>query len=185
MCSSGVAVIGLIVPSNAPVFVGGESAYGVAASPFVQGQSTSHHHDALGTHIGYSSSCRGPESPRVGPCVQCGPAGFHHLRREYGPVHWLPNPVRTGGPEANPENLPKSDKVGGSRLRATCLLALHLSRLYESRRGTTRWYDPSRLPSRRTIDPSNSLQLPRQRVCNVWRNYVEYVIIRLRNGFSG
>lgn len=39
---SGVFVIGLIVPSNAPVL--GE---GVAASPFVYGQSMSYHNETL------------------------------------------------------------------------------------------------------------------------------------------
>lgn len=140
MCSSGVFVIGLIVPSNAPVFVGGEAANGVAASPFVQGRSASHHHSALGAHIEYSSSCHNPEGARVGPCIQRGSAGLHHLRGEHGFVHWLPNPVRTGRPEPDPENLPKSNKVGSPRQRAALLLALHLSRLYESRRGTARWW---------------------------------------------
>lgn len=95
-------MIGLIVPSNAPVFVGGEAANGVAASPFVQGWSAAHHNSALTTHIEYSLSCLDAESPRVGARIQRGSAGFHHLRGEYGFVHWLPNPIRIGSPEPNP-----------------------------------------------------------------------------------
>ena len=49
--SSGVFVIGLLVPSDAPVFVGGEAANGVAVSPFVQGRSISYHYATLSQHL--------------------------------------------------------------------------------------------------------------------------------------
>jgi hypothetical protein len=48
---SGVFVIGLIVPSDAQVFVGGQTVNGVAASPFVYGQSIPHTHASLGSDI--------------------------------------------------------------------------------------------------------------------------------------
>jgi len=142
MCFRGVFVIGLIVPSNAPVFVGGEAANGVAASPFVQGWSTSNHRAAFETNIVRLLSCRKPESPRFGSRIQCCIARFHHFRGKHGLVYWLPNPIRIGSPESSPKDLQKSHEVGSSHRGANFLLALYFPRLHEFRRGTTRWYDP-------------------------------------------
>lgn len=150
-------MIGLLVPSDAPVFVGGETAHGVAASPFVYGQSASCYHKALRASIERPSSCQSPRHLGFGPCHQCLNARVHRLNGEHGDVHFLANCVRTGTPEPSPKNLQKSDELGSSRLGTTFLLALQLPRLHESRRGTTGWYDPHGLLVRPLIPSGQSL----------------------------
>ena len=102
---SGVFVIGLLVPSDAPVFVGGEAVHGVAASPFVYGQLSSYYHEVLGANTEHSSSCQSPQHPGFGPCHQCLAASFHHFNGEHGHVHFLANCVRIGTPEPSPKNI--------------------------------------------------------------------------------
>jgi len=117
-------VIGLLVPSDAPVFVGGEAVHGVAASPFVYGQLISYHYEAGAANIVHSSSCQSPGDPGIGSCHQCFDARFHRLNGEHGHVHFLTNCVRVGTPRPSPKNLQESNKVGSPRLGATFLLAL-------------------------------------------------------------
>ena len=136
---SGVFVIGLLVPSDAPVFVGGEADHGVAASPFVHGQLSSYYYEVLGANTEHSSSRQSPRHPGFGSCHQCLAASFHCLISEHGLVHFLANCVRVGTPEPSPENIQKSNNVGSSRLGTTFLLAFHLPRLHEFERGTTKW----------------------------------------------
>jgi hypothetical protein len=178
-------VIGLIVPSDAPVFVGGQAVHGVAASPFVHGQSISDHDNTLGTDVVRPLSCPSPASPRSGPCSQCYNARFHHLRGEYGLVHRLPNPIRISSPESNSKNLQKSNEMGSSGRGTTFLLVLHLPRLHEFGRGTTRWYDGHGISLVWLLTPSNSLHPSCECVSHVRRNYLEYVTIRLHNSFEG
>ena len=178
-------MIGLIVPSDAPVFVGGQAVHGVAASPFVLGQSASYHHGALRADIVHSSSCRNHEHSRLGPCHQCFIARFHHLIGELGPVHWLPNPIRIGSFEPSPKNLQESNKARSSSLGATLLLALQLPRLLKFRGGTTRWYTGHSLLLVRLLTSSNSLHPSGQRLDDVQRNYLEYVAIWLHHDSYG
>lgn len=115
-------MIGLLVPSDAPVFVGGEAVHGVAASPFVYGQSTSHL--VIGANTVHSSSCQSPEHPGSGSCHQCFDAHFYRLNGEHGHVHFLADCIRIGTPGTSSKILQKSNKVGSPRPSATVLLAL-------------------------------------------------------------
>ncbi len=124
---SGVFVIGLIVPSNAPVL--GE---GIAASPFVYGQSRSYQNETIGAKD-VLFSCPGAPDPGFGSCHQCLDAYFHHLTGEHGLVHCLADSLRIRSPETSPKNLQKGDKARSSCLGVTLLLALQLPRLHGSR----------------------------------------------------
>ena len=117
-------MIGLIVPSNAPVFVGGDEEHGVAASPFVYGQLTSYYHEVLGANIVHTSSCQRDGHWEFGSCDQCLNARFYRLNDEHGHVHFLANCVRIGTPGPSPKNFQKSNKVGSPCLGTTFLLAL-------------------------------------------------------------
>ena len=139
-------VIGLIVRSDAPVFVGGETVKEVASSPFVLGRLTSRRRDVLRPNIVHSSSCRNVAHPELGPCDQCVNAHIHCLSGGLGVVHCITNLVRVSTPEASPKRLQKSDKARSSCLGATFLLALQLPRVLEFGRGTTRWYGGHDLP---------------------------------------
>ena len=141
MSFSGVFVIGLLVPSDAPVFVGGEAVHGVAASPFVYGSSASYYHEVLNTNIIHSSSRQSPGHRGTGSRHQCIDARFHRLNGEHSCVHCVANFVRTGTPGSSTKNLQKSNEARGPPPGATCLLGLQLRRLHEFRRGTTKWYD--------------------------------------------
>ena len=167
-------MIGLIVPSNAPVLVEG----GISASPFVYGQFMLYHNKTLGTNV-VSSSC--PRTPDTGfeSSHQCINAHFYRLIGEHGVVHCLANSLRIRSPAASPKNLQKSDEARSSCLGVTFLLALQLPRLHGFR--TTRWCHSYGLRRTHPLTSSNSLHLFGQRVCDIWRNYLEYVTIQLRN----
>jgi hypothetical protein len=163
---SGVFVIGLIVPSNAPVLREG----GISASPFVYGQSMSNHNKTFETNVVPSSCSRTPD-PGFESCHQCLNAHFYRLIGEHGLVYCVANTLWIRTPAASPKNLQKGDEARSSCLGVAFLLALQPPRLYEFR--TTRWCHNYSLLHIRPLTSSNSFHLFGQRVSNIWRNYLE------------
>ena len=159
-------MIGLIVPSDALVL--GEG--GIAASPFVYGQSTSYYNETFET-IPVLFSCPRASDPGFGSCNQCLNAHFHHLIGEHGLVHCLADSLRIRSPATGPKNLQKGDKARSSCLGVTLLLALQFPRLHGFR--TTRWCFSYTFLQTWPLTSSNSLHLFGQHVSNIWRNYLE------------
>lgn len=123
-------MIGLIVPSNAKVFGAGQGGSGIAASPFVHGQSCLTNYSRPFSHgFPYSreyTSSAGP-GKRYQRCAAC----LHCLSSKLGTIHRIANTVQLVPPWACSKNIPQSHQEGCPHLGAAYVLAIRHVGIFE------------------------------------------------------
>ena len=133
----GVFVIGLIVPSNADVFIGGSDENKIAASPFVHGKYTQ---PPFMAHIVRGADAApGSCAPIWRQCIrahrQRGPTRVHLLRGQLPALHRVSDALRPRAPRPGAADLPEGQPARRAHARARLLLVLCLTRVSQRVRG--------------------------------------------------